>query len=150
MPAGVLLGAILAQALAAPGADAPDLDRIRQAVAETPAIVVDGHFDRPVFRVAVQGWKFNGPPWDDKASFVRPGMPGYHYDYLAMVTPEAFRAGTLYPASVGLPVGSLIESLGRKWRESRRRNAELKARAEVIEALETLRACRENPSAPGC
>jgi hypothetical protein len=149
MPVGLLLGSLLAQAAVAAPAPA-DLERIREALAETPAIVMDGAFDKPVFRVTVEGWKFNGPPWEERASFVRPGMPMYHYDYLLMTTPEAFRASTLYPGAIGLPIGALIEALGKKIGEARRRRAEASARAEVTAALQELLACREDPSRPGC
>jgi hypothetical protein len=149
MAAVLILGTLLAQAVA-PAADAPDLERIRQALAETPAIVTDGAFDRPVFRVTIEGWKFNGPPWEERASFVRPGMPAYHYDYLLMTTPEAFRASTLYPGSIGIPIGAIIDALGKKISAARRRHAEANAREEVAEALQELFACRADPSRPGC
>jgi hypothetical protein len=146
----LVLAAMLAQAQVPAAEDAARLERIRTELAEKPAIVADGGFDRPVFRVKVEGWKFNGPPWDERASFVRPGMSAYHYDYLLMSTPEAFRASTLYPGSIGVPVGALIDALGKKFHEWRRRRAEERARAEVAQALQELFACREDPSRPGC
>ena len=149
MTAGLLLGTLLAQA-ALPAPDTADLERIRQELAQPPAIVTTGAFDRPVFRVTVEGWKFNGPPWEDRASFVRPGMPAYHYEYLLMTTPEAFRASTLYPAAYGIPIGKLIDALGTKISKVRRERAEANARAEVAAALQELFACREDPSRPGC
>jgi len=145
----IILGTLLAQAVT-PVAGAPDLERIRQALAQPPAIVTTGAFDKPVFRVTVEGWKFNGPPWEERASFVRPGMPMYHYDYLLMTTPEAFRASTLYPGAIGLPIGALIEALGKKIGEARRRRAEASARAEVTAALQELLACRADPTRAGC
>jgi hypothetical protein len=150
MPPVLLFGTLLAQATGAAAPDPSDLERIRQRLAEQPAIVVDGHFDRPVFRVSIQGWKFNGPPWEERASYVRPGMPAYHFDYLSMVTPEAFRASTLYPGAFGVPIGALIDALGKKISAARRRHAEQNARAEVAAALQELFACREDPSRPGC
>jgi hypothetical protein len=149
MPVGLLVGSLLAQAATAAPAPA-DLERIRQTLADPPAIVTTGAFDRPVFRVTVEGWKFNGPPWEERASFVRPGMPLYHYEYLLMTTPEAFRASTLYPAAYGIPIGALIEALGKHLNAVRRKKAEADARAEVTEALKELLACRADPSRPGC
>jgi hypothetical protein len=150
VPGALLIAALLAQSAAPMSADTAQLDRVRQALTEQPAIVTKGAFDKPVFRVTVEGWKFNGPPWEERASFVRPGMPMYHYDYLLMTTPEAFRASTLYPGAMGLPIGALIEALGKKIGEARRRRAEASARAEVTAALQELLACREDPSRPGC
>jgi len=65
-----------------------------------------------------------------------------------MVTPEEFRAGTLYP--IGLPVGTLLELFGRQIRLAHRKSQEQHAREEVRQALEELRACRADPSKPGC
>jgi hypothetical protein len=149
MAAVLILGTLLAQAVT-PVAEAPDLERLRQVLAEPPAVVIDGVFDKPVFRVTIEGWKFNGPPWEERASFVRPGMPAYHYDYLLMTTPEAFRASTLYPGAIGLPIGKFIEALAKKIHEVRQQHAEANARAEVAAALQELFACRAHPSKPGC
>src|SRR5262245_25777886 len=124
MPALVVC-LLIAQAVR-PAADSPDLERVREALAAPPAIVTEGAFDRPVFRVTIEGWKFNGPPWEERASFVRLGMPAYHYDYLLMTTPEAFRASTLYPG-MGIPIGKLFEFIEKKMRE----REIAKARAEV-------------------
>jgi hypothetical protein len=149
MAAVLILGTLLAQAVTPP-VEAPDLERIRQALADSPAIVTTGAFDKPVFRVTVEGWKFNGPPWEERASFVRPGMSMYHYDYLLMTTPEAFRASTLYPAAYGLPIGTFIDAIGKRISRARRERAESHARAEVAEALQALLACRQDPSGPRC
>ena len=104
-----------------------------------------------VFRVTVHAPKAEKPPWDNWSSvpsYIRPNMPSYHYDYLSMVTPEAFRAGTLYP--VGIPIGALLERLAKHIEAVHRRAQEESAREEVRQALAELFACRANPSRPGC
>jgi hypothetical protein len=130
LPPVLILVALLAQAPAAPGTD-PQLERIREAVAETPAITVPAHpseTGRPVFRVRIQAWRFTGHPWDQDATsvpdYVRPSMPLAHYEFLQMVTPEAFRASTLYPGMNMLP---LLQALFRPDHDA----AEARARAEV-------------------
>jgi hypothetical protein len=138
MSAVLVLVALLAQApapqvAAAPTPDAPQLDRIREAVAEAPSITIPVHPDddgKPVFRVRIQAWTFSGRPWDQNAKsvpdYVRPSMPLYHYEYLQMTTPEAFRASTLYPGFAFDP-GELKKAYLR-WRHAA---AEQRAREEV-------------------
>lgn len=115
MPAVLILAALLAQAPAAARAQDPQLDRIREAVAETPAITIPAHPDdtgKPVFRVRIQAWTFTGHPWDQDATvipdYVRPTMPLYHYEFLQMVTPEAFRASTLYHPMLGVSFDPVV------------------------------------------
>jgi hypothetical protein len=81
-------------------------------------------------------------------SYIRPPAPIYHYEFLQQVTPEAFRAGTLYP--VGIPVVPVLEFLGKRISAAHRKAAEERAREEVRLALEQLLACRANPDRPGC
>ncbi|HEY2431506.1 MAG TPA: hypothetical protein VGI12_02460 [Vicinamibacterales bacterium] len=121
-----LLVLLLAQAPslpALPAQDTPQLDRIRDAVAETPAITVQAQPDdsgRQVFRVKVQAWTFTGHPWDQDATtvpdYVRPTMPLAHYEFLQMVTPEAFRASTLYHPMAGMSFDpGQVKALIAKW-----------------------------------
>lgn len=128
---------LLAQAAAAPTTvPATELDRIRDAVAATPAITIPVdpvETGKTVFRVRIQAWTFTGHPWDQDAKsvpdYVRPTMPLAHYEFLSMVTPEAFRASTLYHpmASVSFdPV--VVKKLFTQWR---RAVAERNAREEV-------------------
>jgi len=134
-PAVLILVALLAQAPAAPGPDS-HLQRIREAVAETPAITVPPHPDesgRPVFRVKIEAWRFAGHPWDRDATsvpdYVRPSMPLAHYEFLQMVTPEAFRASTLYPGMIGVGFDPVI--VKNAFKAARRAVAERNAREEV-------------------
>jgi hypothetical protein len=143
MPAVLILAVLLAQAPAAqaPPAQAqdPELDRIRGAVVETPAITIPEHPEdtgKPVFRVRIQAWTFTGRPWDQGAKsvpdYVRPSMPLAHFEYLEMVTPEAFRASTLYPGFAFDP-GELKKAF-LAWRHAA---AERSAREEVRRDFET-------------
>src|SRR3954462_13135035 len=109
MAAFLLLAVLLAQAPGAQGQDLSGLDRIREAVAGRPAITIPAHPDdtgKPVFRVKIEAWRFTGHPWDQDATsvpdYVRPTMPLAHYEFLQMVTPEAFRASTLYNPMLGV------------------------------------------------
>ena len=86
--------------------------------------------------------------WSAVPSYIRPPMPLYHHEFLEQVTPEAFRAPTLYP--VGVPVVPLLDLLGKQIRTAKRKTAEARAREEVRLALEELLACRADPARPGC
>jgi hypothetical protein len=149
----LIFAAVLAQS--APGATADaaqQLERIRKAIAEAPAIVVAApRRDGLVFRVTVHTPQVEKPMWDDWShvpSYLRPKMGLYQFEYLQQVTPEAFRAGTLY--TVGLPIGTLLELLGKNIRAAHRTSQENRAREEVRRALDELLACRADPSRPGC
>ena len=150
-----LVVAVLAQA-AAPAADDPaQIERIRKALTHQPAITTEAATDatgRPVFRMSVRApWGPQKPVWDNWTnvpSYIRPYWNGYHNDFLAMVTPEEFRSGTMYP--VGIPIGALIEALSKHIRAAHHKSQEEKARAEVRQAFAEFLACRADPSKPGC
>jgi hypothetical protein len=140
MPAVLTLMALLAQASMARSTD-PQLERIREAVAERPAITIPTHPDetgRPVFRVKVEAWVFTYKPWEEPTkgvpSYVRPSMPLAHYEFLRMATPQAFWASTLYPGMIGggfdpVIFKNLYKSLHATWQER-------EARAEVRRDLD--------------
>src|SRR5437867_2907837 len=105
--AGLLLGLVLAQGAPAEAGEAARLERIRRALTEAPAITVlpPARAEGEVFRVTVLGRKPANPLWVDWStvpSYVRPRFPTYHFEFLQQVTPEEFRASTLYPQ--GIPV----------------------------------------------
>jgi hypothetical protein len=159
MPAALLIGFLLAQGTPvepplpqqgqsepAPAPDSPQLARIRKAL-EQPAPIATAaaaeHSDKPVFRLTVRGWKLP-PPWEDWTpvpSYVRPGYPLYHYDFLQMVTPEAFRASTLYP---GMNLWPFFQSVAKSADAASRRKQEAAAREEVGEALQDLKDAAEH------
>lgn len=155
MPAGLLFAAILAQSGTPASADSAQLERIRRALAETPAITIEpatASDGRLVFRVQIRHRQLP-PLWTPSypvPSYIRPSYPLYHYDFLQMVTPEGFRASTLYPGSVGFPVGTWSGSLVKQIKEARRKAQEQAAREEVRQELAEVLACRADPSRPGC
>lgn len=77
-------------------------------------------------------------------------MPIYHYEFLSQVTPEAFRASTLYPGSIGVPLMPALEALWKWLEKTRRRAQETAARKEVQDALQQLLVCRAHAAQPGC
>ena len=84
----------------------------------------------PVFRVQVRErpMRFTAL-WEDESmvpSYVQPRMPIEHYEFLKMVTPEEFRAGTLYPCCIDLVplfdyVGDQIDTAVRNDNQARAR-----------------------------
>lgn len=153
-----MLLALLAQAAAA--AQDLALDRIRDSLAEQPAIAVPQHPDNedgtPVFRVRIQAWTFGYKAWENLPgkgqvpSYVKPSMPLSHFEFMENilaanrgVTPEEFRAMTLYPGVLGVTfdpgavktyfAGRRRAAQERSAREEVRRDLEayLRARAEV-------------------
>jgi hypothetical protein len=153
MLAGVLLSAVLAQAVAPASPDAADVERIRKALVVPPAITLTPPVeqrDGPVFKVTIQA-VIPGKPWDNWSNvptYIRPYWRLYHYEFLEQVTPEEFRSGTLYP--VGIPVVPLLELVAKHWSAARRKAQEEQSRQEVRAALAELLACRADPTRPGC
>jgi hypothetical protein len=96
--------------------------------------------DMPVYRVSITGRRRYDLLWEDhpaRAPYVRQNQPIYHFEYLRMNTPEAFRASTLYP---GVDVMPAVTSI-RKWiRQGLRSNAEARARREVQALLREIQA----------
>jgi len=165
VPAELLLGLILGQAVPAATADSAEMDRIRKALARPPAIELARAADRddkPVFRLTVHGRRFESSPWENWTtvpSYIRPSFPLYHNEMLMLWTPEAFRSSVLYPGAMTTPFGGvgfavpitpIIEALIKQTKAEVRRRREEKARLEVHDALAALSACRADPSRPGC
>ena len=165
MPAGVLIGAIVAQAVTQASPDRPDLNRVRQALAAPPAITTRTHADdegKPVFRMNVRGWRFDHAVWHDDTTvplYVRPSMPPVHFEFLQQVTPEFFRSSVLFPGypttpygalSISVPVIPVVETLTRAVRKHKRRVAEEAGREEVRQDLARLLACRADQTRAGC
>jgi hypothetical protein len=151
----MLLGLLaLGQSPTAASTDAAQLERIRKALDSQPAMTTEAGTDeagRPIFRMNVRAPKAIEPVWDNWTnvpSYIRPWLRGYHHEFMEMVTPEEFRAGTLYP--VGIPVVTLLELLDTRIATSHRKSQEARAREEVRQALAELVACRADPMRPGC
>ena len=97
---------------------------------------------RPVFRTRIDEVRQREERlrWDpamnvEVSPYVRPRYPGPHYEFLQLVTPEAFRASTV-PAGVDLlgPARSLVGSI----RAARRKRAEDAIRRRIKEELAAL------------
>ena len=105
-----------------------------------------------VFRVRVEARPIRMlPPWDPAndtivLAYIRPKIPLYHYEFLQAVTPEAFRAGVLFPISVDvLPA---IEKIADAIRAAHRRRQAQRAKMEVDEALKQLVEARKKAGLP--
>jgi hypothetical protein len=128
-------GADSAQA-AAP-APAVSLERIRQALESPPATVTVESTNPnlpPIFRLEIRDralayehlWEQNWVP-----SYVRPSRGLYHHEFLEQVTPDLFRATSMYPCCPVLPIVNFIRGkLGKTGPEK-----ESNARSEVKQAL---------------
>ncbi len=79
------------------------------------------------------------PPWTDDslhAVFVHTHFRLSHHEFLSTVTPEEFRAATLYP--IGLDVIPIIEGAIKSVRQALREHAEAQARSAVQKELQLL------------
>ena len=137
----VLAVLLLAQS-ADPVDSASSLARVRAGIERQPAIAATLQPRGTLsFRVTVEASKPLPPPWVSPSvvpGYVKPKMPGYHYEFLRQVTPEQFRAGTLYP--VGGSMLPFLQWFARGVRENARRDRERRAREEVRQAMEQWRA----------
>lgn len=161
----LLVAVLIAQRPSTEAVDPAQLDRIRKALAQAPAIDVAAAPDRdarPVFRLTIHGRVVDSSPLEKSTTvpaYIRPSYPLYHTEMLAMWTPEAFRASVLYPGAMTTPFGGagptipitlIVEALARQTKAELKRRREAKARQEVHDALAALLACHADPSRPGC
>jgi hypothetical protein len=154
MAPAVFLALTLAQAPPAEAGEAAQMERIRKALTEAPAITVPPptRAEGPVFRVTVQGKRPVQPLWDNWSavpSNIRPWFRSYHHEFLERVTPEEFRSATLYPTG-GIPIDLIIASVVKGIKASNRKRQEANAKEEVRRALQQLLACRADPDRPSC
>ena len=149
-----LLVALCVQAQAAepqkPPEPAPQvaLERIRRELErerglELPTTVSE--VTGPVFRVYINE---TPPPverlWTDETLrplYVQTRRPLYHHEFLAKVTPDEFRAGTLYPIGVDLVAVTDLAVSG--IRKALRSAAEARARSLVQKELASLLEARK-------
>ena len=148
MAPAVFLTLVLAQSAPAEAADPAQIERIRQALIETPAITVapPTRAEDSVFRVTVHGPKPERPQWEEWSttpSYVRPWFRASHHEFLEQVTPEEFRGATLYP--IGIHVEQVIDFLVKDIKAANRKKREANAREEVRRALEELLASLIRP-----
>jgi hypothetical protein len=120
------------------------LERIRRAL-EGPDLEIVDDRDRQVFRVYIRERPLPAQrPWTDETlrpMYVQTRFPLYHHEFLESVTPEEFRAGTLYP--IGIEVISVINAAIKAMRKSAHERAEAQARQMVREELKQLLEARE-------
>ena len=153
MPGAVFLTLMLMQGPPAEAGDAAQLERIRRELAEAPPIGVSSPLapEGFVFRVTVHGNKPDKPMWQELSTvppYVRSRFPSYHYQFLHQVTPEAFRAATLYP--IGVPIDQLVLFVVKGIKAADRQRREGSAREEARRDFEEFLACRADPARPGC
>jgi hypothetical protein len=122
--------------------DAETLQRIKQSLATPPAVEVPAEVrmlvpekpKRPTFRLTVEE-KTPPAPWEEELLvplYVRTQRPAFHHEYLTMVTPEAFRASTLYPGMNVLPaIEEFFDSISADLRQRREADARRKIRKEL-------------------
>ena len=149
----MLLVLICAQEVAAPSADANQLQRIRKALeAPPPPSLVAPAVSRegPVFRARIEAFDL-GPAWKDRSMvppYVRTWFRPYHHEYLERVTPEEFRAATLAP--YGIPFDQVVGYFVKEIKAARRASQEKRARDVVARELAAFLACQADPRKPGC
>ena len=100
--------------------------------------------DMPVYRVSITGRRRYDLLWEDhpaRAPYVRQNQPIYHFEYLRMNTPEAFRASTLYPGADVMPALRFITARIQRGIRSRE---QVRVRREIEAALREIQA-RQRP-----
>jgi hypothetical protein len=153
MAPAVFLALLLAQAPQVEAGEAAQIERIRKALNEAPAIPVapPTRAEGSLFRVTVRGWTFKKPLWDNWSAVptnIRPWFRSYHHEFLEQVTKEEFRSATLYPA--GIDMVKVAQFLAKHIGAANYQRQKANAKEEVRQALEELLACRANPDRPGC
>ena len=141
---------MLSRAPSSPPAPQPDvtsvvsIERIRRRLNRPPAIVLPltRRPGVPLFRVSVtQKLLLSGQTWDEqvfRSAFVRPRQQPVHFEFVSQVTPEPYRASTLYP--VGIPVVPIVEELHSTIKGAIRSYREKRARRQVEEELRAFKA----------
>ena len=121
----------------AEAAPATSLERIRQGLEQPPATITIQSADPnlpPIFRMEIRDrplpydhlWTRDWVP-----SYVRPTRGLYHHEFLDQVTPDFFRATSVYPCCPVLPVVNFLRgTLGKT-----SSGGESKAKREVKKAL---------------
>jgi hypothetical protein len=133
--------------------DVTSLDRIRRGLAvERPLRIAASRSDvrgRPIFQSRVdelqpRNFQLTWDPatYEAVPADVRPSIPGSHYEFLRMVTPEEFRGSTLYAG--GVDVLSLLRTIRGGTIEQRRRR-EQEERRRIKEELAALKKSQDIP-----
>ena len=112
-----MLFAVLLQAPSpAPPVQLPvSLERVREGLTRTPPFEIPAHSPwAGIFRLKIEGWvPFEHKAWAEPSveGWVRSKAPQSHVDFLQSVTPEAFRASTMYPCCDVMPVLEAVTNL---------------------------------------
>jgi hypothetical protein len=143
MMAALLATLLIAQSPSTQLIDSGLVEHVRNALAEAPTIetVRTRDTDRPVFRLNIRAPKPGPPLWSDGTvvpAYMLTGYPLYHYEFLAQVTPEPYRASALYPGAKGPEITPLLKELFTRAGPELRRRQAVSARREVQQALEDL------------
>jgi hypothetical protein len=132
------------------------LDRIQEALAETPMLRYD-ELDRPVFQVQVFGRRptledILGPDWDRGP--VRHGAMT-HQEFLALITPTDVQGYAAFTNEQGATVAATSFALQwtlqraiRTFHENQDERARAAARQEVLDALTALEQARAKAGLP--
>jgi hypothetical protein len=110
-------------------------ERIGRQLWPTEMVVTIDEQGRPRFR---SGIEVELPPsaWvlDDAGGLhFRPFGGASHSEFLYQVTPEAFRAGTLYPCCFSVDPGSIVNSIKSAWHDYQERRVRARIQKEVDE-----------------
>ena len=133
-----MLFAVLLQAPSpAPPVQLPvSLERVREGLSRTPRLEIPVHSPwAGVFRVKIEGWvPFEHKAWAEPSveGWVRSKAPQSHVDFLQTVTPEHFRASTMYPCCDVMPV---LESVTNFISDGIRAVKQARAKREVERAM---------------
>lgn len=122
--------------------DAAALERIKESVLTPPALELPDELQTlfpvekqtPRFRLTIEE-ETPPPPWEDRSMvpvYVRTPRPSYHHEYLMQVTPEAFRAGMLYPGVDILPaIEAAFDTIADELRDRREAEARRRVRKDL-------------------
>jgi len=132
----------------APRPDPPppySVERVKHGLERPAPTLAARATDMPVFRVSIRGQRRYDLLWEDhaaRAPYVHQRQPIYHFEYLRMNTPEAFRASTLYPGADVMPAVRFI----RAWiQRGLRSHEQARVRREIEAALREIQP-RQRPT----
>ena len=111
------------------------LERVREGLTRKPSFEIPAHSPwEGIFRVKVEGWRFEQKAWAEPSveGWIRSAAPQSHVDFLQTVTPEHFRASTMYPCC---NVMRAVESVTNLVRDGVRSIKQARAKREVEQAM---------------
>ncbi len=151
MEGGVLLVLALSLLAADTQPERPDpppaysVERVKDGLERPAPTLAARDTDIPVFRVRIRGQRRYDLLWEDhaaRAPYVHQNQPIYHFEYLRMNTPEAFRASTLYPGADVMPAVRFIKA---RIQRGIRSHEQARVRREIEAALREIQS-RQRPT----